>query len=139
MADTSLNKNFNVQISRRPDEPRIHRVKRGICGAKTRKGTPCNAPPVWNKVTDKAKNGRCKLHGGLSTGAKTEAGRQAIGLAVGASNRRRIKKTKKLKPLEGNRRMILTEPRQVSALTYKRCRVLVCRTRCHWEALCSFA
>ena len=48
---------------------------RGTCGAKTRKGTPCQAPPVWNMMTNSTKNGRCKLHGGLSTGAKTEVGR----------------------------------------------------------------
>lgn len=37
------------------------------CGAKTRKGTPCQAPAMTN--------GRCKLHGGLSTGAKTPEGK----------------------------------------------------------------
>ncbi len=31
------------------------------CGAKTRKGTPCKAPAMAN--------GRCRMHGGLSTGA----------------------------------------------------------------------
>ena len=31
------------------------------CGAKTRKSTPCQAPAMAN--------GRCRLHGGLSTGA----------------------------------------------------------------------
>ena len=55
----------------------------------TRKGTPCQAPAVWNQVVDKAKNGRCKLHGGMSTGARTEAGREAIR----ASNRNRYKKS----------------------------------------------
>jgi len=30
------------------------------CGAKTRSGTPCRAPAM--------KNGRCRLHGGKSTG-----------------------------------------------------------------------
>jgi|GEM_PF-2520446 len=68
--------------------------ERGACGAKTRKGTPCNAPPVWDKKENKAKNGRCKLHGGLSTGAKTEAGLQAIRDGVRASNLRRGKKNK---------------------------------------------
>lgn len=33
------------------------------CGAKTRAGTPC-------KRRDLFKSGRCKLHGGLSTGPK---------------------------------------------------------------------
>jgi uncharacterized protein YjcR len=31
------------------------------CGAKTRKGTPCKSPGM--------KNGRCRMHGGMSTGA----------------------------------------------------------------------
>lgn len=39
------------------------------CGAKTRKGTPC-------KRKDLHKSGRCKLHGGLSTGPRTEEGRE---------------------------------------------------------------
>ena len=33
------------------------------CLAKTRKGTPCQRPAF-------KRNGRCRLHGGLSTGAK---------------------------------------------------------------------
>jgi hypothetical protein len=37
------------------------------CGAKTRKGTPCQAPA---KLTV----GRCRLHGGASTGPRTEEG-----------------------------------------------------------------
>ena len=44
------------------------------CGAKTRRGTPCQRPV--NK-----KNGRCQLHGGASTGAKTKAGRARISAA----------------------------------------------------------
>ncbi len=36
------------------------------CGAKTRKGTPCKAPAMAN--------GRCRLHGGKSTGPKTPEG-----------------------------------------------------------------
>lgn len=39
------------------------------CGATTRSGTPC-------KITVLYRNGRCKLHGGMSTGAKTKAGRK---------------------------------------------------------------
>jgi hypothetical protein len=39
------------------------------CGATTRAGTPCKMTAIyWN--------GRCKLHGGKSTGAKTRAGRK---------------------------------------------------------------
>ena len=41
------------------------------CGAKTRRGTPCQRPA--NK-----RNGRCRLHGGASTGPRTEQGRANI-------------------------------------------------------------
>lgn len=39
-----------------------------ICGAKTRKGTPCLRPAGWG--TDHQGSGKCKLHGGKSTGPK---------------------------------------------------------------------
>ena len=41
------------------------------CHARTRKGTPCLKPAL------KGKN-RCQLHGGLSTGPRTEAGLENI-------------------------------------------------------------
>lgn len=41
------------------------------CGAKTRTGTPCQR--YGNKI-----NGRCKLHGGRSTGPKTKEGKLAV-------------------------------------------------------------
>jgi hypothetical protein len=37
------------------------------CGAKTRQGTPCKAQAM--------RNGRCKNHGGMSTGARTPEGK----------------------------------------------------------------
>jgi hypothetical protein len=40
------------------------------CGAKTRAGTPCRSAAM--------PNGRCRMHGGPSTGPKTEAGKAAI-------------------------------------------------------------
>ena len=46
------------------------------CGAKTRIGRPCRAPVVWDKKNDKPVNGRCRMHGGLSTGPKTIEGRR---------------------------------------------------------------
>src|SRR3954453_9163769 len=36
------------------------------CGARTRAGTPCRSPAMGN--------GRCRLHGGLSTGPRTPEG-----------------------------------------------------------------
>jgi hypothetical protein len=44
------------------------------CGAKTRRGTSCGCPAM--------PNGRCRLHGGLSTGPKTAEGIERIRLAV---------------------------------------------------------
>jgi hypothetical protein len=40
--------------------------KAARCGAKNRRGTPCMCPGMAN--------GRCRLHGGLSTGPKTPEG-----------------------------------------------------------------
>lgn len=41
-----------------------------ICGAKTRAGTPCQQKAGWG--TDHVGEGRCKLHGGKSTGPKDQ-------------------------------------------------------------------
>jgi hypothetical protein len=42
-----------------------------LCGARTRGGLPCRHP-------GKKANGRCRRHGGLSTGPKTAAGIERI-------------------------------------------------------------
>lgn len=57
---------------RQPAEIQRHprKADRPKCGARTRKGSPCQAPSM--------PNGRCRMHGGLSTGARTEEGRQKI-------------------------------------------------------------
>jgi hypothetical protein len=44
------------------------------CGAKTRRRTPCQCPAM--------QNGRCRLHGGLSTGPKTPEGIERIQRSV---------------------------------------------------------
>jgi hypothetical protein len=41
-----------------------------ICGAKNRKGLPCQCKLLLKKGQPDP-NGRCKFHGGMSTGAKT--------------------------------------------------------------------
>ncbi len=56
------------------------------CGAQCRDGSSCKAPPVWNRRLDRAVNGRCRMHGGLSTGPRTEEGRRRIAV----SNRNRV-------------------------------------------------
>lgn len=43
-------------------------VDTGTCGARTRDGTPCKSKAIYA-------SGRCKWHGGLSTGPRTEAGK----------------------------------------------------------------
>jgi hypothetical protein len=40
------------------------------CGARNRKGVPCQCPAMAN--------GRCRLHGGLSTGPKSAVGIECI-------------------------------------------------------------
>jgi len=50
----------------------------------TRKGRPCRCPAVLDQLGN-ARNGRCKHHGGLSTGPITDEGRKRIS----DSNRRR--------------------------------------------------
>ena len=44
-----------------------------ICSAKTRAGTPCKQKGIYD-------NGRCKLHGGLSTGSVTPEGKKKSSL-----------------------------------------------------------
>lgn len=57
--------------SESPAEPRqAARAPRRQCGARTRVGRPCRAPA--------RDNGRCRMHGGLSTGPKTAEGRERI-------------------------------------------------------------
>src|SRR5438128_2559681 len=49
-------------------------TKAARCGAKNRRGMPCRCPAIAN--------GRCRLHGGLSTGPKTPEGIERIRKAV---------------------------------------------------------
>ena len=58
------------------------RLRNGKCGAYARStGAGCLAPAM--------ENGRCKLHGGLSTGPRTPEGRERISVAVSKANRER--------------------------------------------------
>jgi hypothetical protein len=52
-----------------PREPMPDDLKDLRCGAKTRAGTGCKQKAIYL-------NGRCKWHGGCSTGPKTEAGKR---------------------------------------------------------------
>ena len=55
-----------------------------LCGATTRAGYPCRGVPVYRPPSKPGK-ARCRMHGGRSTGPRTDGGRAAIA----ASNRRR--------------------------------------------------
>jgi hypothetical protein len=69
-----------TKTTQTPHEPRRGWLRNGNrpgdfskaarCGAKTRRGTRCQCPA--------RPNGRCRLHGGLSTGPKTAAGIERI-------------------------------------------------------------
>lgn len=63
--------------------------RRPLCGARTRKGTPCQCRAMPYRE-------RCRLHGGLSTGPKTTEGRARIA----ESNRRRaeLRRMRKAEP-----------------------------------------
>jgi len=58
----------------RPSHPPLPDELRNMrCDARTRAGTPC-------KRRDLCDNGRCKLHGGMSTGPKTIEGKRKSSL-----------------------------------------------------------
>ena len=65
-----------------PDWPR--ELNKLTCGAKTRAGTPCQLTSLYGG------NGRCKFHGGASTGPKT-----AVGKAKAALNGLKPKRKKR--------------------------------------------
>jgi len=52
------------------DEKLRENPMRPLCGAKTRPGTPCKGQPMAN--------GRCRMHGGASTGPRTPGGLERI-------------------------------------------------------------
>lgn len=60
----------------------VHKAARPRCGACTRAGHPCQAPAVWDERRNRPVNGRCRLHGGRSTGPRTPEGRAKIAAAA---------------------------------------------------------
>ena len=64
------------------------RRNRPICGARCRDGHSCRAKVVVDPRTDQLVNGRCRIHGGLSSGAKTEEGKEKCRQAAKEGMRR---------------------------------------------------
>lgn len=97
------NGKLHIELSR-PNPPALPKYPeypeecRGMtCAAKTRKGTPC-------KITDLYDNGRCKFHGGASTGPKTKQGKKRSAMN-GLKPKRRDRDKKQV-------RMLPTSPQQ---------------------------
>lgn len=68
----ALDRKIEAEIQRlKETEERRKTTRRVICGARTRKGRPCRAQSEAGKL-------RCRFHGGMSTGPRTEAGRKRI-------------------------------------------------------------
>lgn len=62
---------MSVPVPTRPSYPAHPPELVGLtCGAMNRRGAPCRSSQIFA-------NGRCKFHGGLSTGPKSAAGKAA--------------------------------------------------------------
>ncbi len=71
---------------------RVFRKERPECGAKCRDGHACKAPAVLDLTYRCAvRNGRCRNHGGLSTGPRTPGGKDRVAEATGLRLSRRRK------------------------------------------------
>jgi hypothetical protein len=65
-----------VEWAARQSAPTTPKGLRPKCGARCRDGHPCQARTVWDAHHDRPRNGRCRMHGGLSTGPRTEEGKR---------------------------------------------------------------
>lgn len=76
---------FVEKPSLRSPERQTPRHARPRCGARCRDGSPCRAPVVWDRKANRPRNrrgpGRCRRHGGLSTGPNTPEGKARIAAA----------------------------------------------------------
>lgn len=68
MAVRNLSKAAKQKLFRERRIDNLPKDQRPRCGARTRSGEPCKAQALTS--------GRCRLHGGLSTGARSKAGKQ---------------------------------------------------------------
>jgi hypothetical protein len=73
---------FRLAGYRMPGD-RVYKYELPRCGARCRDGHPCQANATRDAETGcYVRNGRCRLHGGLSTGPRTKAGKRRGGVAA---------------------------------------------------------
>lgn len=80
------------RLARRRFRPRSD--ERPRCGARCRDGHACRAPAVWVAGELVPRNGRCRVHGGLSTGPRTAEGKARALAALAKVNAARRAATK---------------------------------------------
>lgn len=80
-----------------------------LCFAKTRSSTPCQKHPVAGKT-------RCRLHGGLSTGPKTEEGKAACLAAHWKHGRRSRAHVEKRKQIWADLRQVESKMREAGII-----------------------
>lgn len=68
LASPIRRKKCPLELPVKPVEPDYPDTSGFTCAATTRAGTPCKRKDIYS-------NGRCKFHGGMSTGAKTAEGK----------------------------------------------------------------
>ena len=73
------------------------------CGARTRAGSPCKRLDTWG-------NGRCKLHGGMSTGPRTKAGKKRAKANLKLGRRKREPRERATKGDIPVRSVVATRP-----------------------------
>ena len=76
-----LRRTLRVSGMRRPYW-RVFKRELPRCGARCRDGHPCQAPAAWDEYRCAPRHGRCRLHGGLSTGPRTQEGKRRVGDAA---------------------------------------------------------
>jgi hypothetical protein len=59
---------------------RVLKSELPLCGARCRDGHACRAKAAWDGI--EPYNGRCRIHGGLSTGPRTQEGRDRLSAAT---------------------------------------------------------
>jgi hypothetical protein len=92
---------FSVAVTKLERNSKMPGRKKTCCGARNRRGTACQAKAL--------ENGRCKFHGGMSTGPKTPEGRARISAAVKDRWARHFAEVARLRDLEQRRQRLRRE------------------------------